>query len=355
MAASPPLRATILVVEDDSAIRDLLRLLLSAQGYFVETVDDGQLALDAVEKLRPDLVLLDIGLPNVDGFEVCHRMKERSATRLTPVVLVTGLRARHHKIKGIEVGADDFLCKPFDREELLARVGSLVRLKRYTDELESAESVILSLALTVEARDPYTQGHCERLAGYARALGTAMNLSAEELAALERGGYLHDVGKVGVPDAILQKSSRLTEQEYEVLKAHSVIGERLCGELRSLASVRPIVRHHHERRDGSGYPDGLQGDDIPLLAQIVAIADTYDAITTRRPYRAPLPAEYAYEELTRETAMGLHRDDLVRDFIGLGRSGALGVIALQVERGVHGSSAQTSQSSLPSDVRGGAD
>lgn len=318
-----PLRPTILVVEDDPAIREILVRLLTRRGYSVASAGDGEAALAAVDDTRPDLILLDVQLPGVDGFEVCRRIKQRPATRLTPVVLVTGLNDRPHKMRGIEAGADDFLSKPFDEEELTARVASLVRLKRYTDDLESAESVILSLALTVEARDPYTDGHCQRLAAYATALGMELNLHSDQIAALHRGGYLHDVGKIGIPDAVLQKTSALTDAEFETMKQHTIIGERLCGELRSLAAVRPIVRHHHERRDGSGYPDGLCGDAIPLLAQVVAIVDVYDAMTTTRPYRAALPPQHAYDELARGASRGLHRQDLVEAFLTLAKSGRL--------------------------------
>jgi putative two-component system response regulator len=331
----PLQRPAILVVEDEPPNRELLVRMLSREGYRVDSVGDGEAALAAIEQKGPDLVLLDVRLPAMSGFDVCRWIKQRPATRLTPVVLVTGLHARQHKIKGIEAGADDFLGKPFDHEELIARVGSLVRLKRYTDELESAESVILSLALTVEARDPYTEGHCHRLAAYAKALGADLHLHADDLASLERGGYLHDVGKISVPDAVLQKPSKLTTEEYETMKRHTVIGERLCGELRSLDTVRPIVRHHHERRDGSGYPDSLRGDDIPLLAQIVGIVDTYDAITTTRPYRAASPAQHAFDELTRDGVAGRYREDLVHAFIALGRSGCLDTIAAVVGSGRH--------------------
>jgi putative two-component system response regulator len=231
--------------------------------------------------------------------------------------MVTGLNSREHRIEGINAGADDFLGKPFDSGELRARVGSLLRLKRYTDDLESAESVILSLALTVEARDPYTEGHCQRLAEYASALGRALGLSNEEISALHRGGYLHDVGKIGIADAILQKPTPLSAAEYATMKAHTVIGDRLCGNLRSLALVRPIVRHHHELLNGAGYPDGLVGEQIPLLAQIVGVVDAYDAMTTSRPYRAALSVEAAYEELRRDVARGWRRRDLVEAFIAL--------------------------------------
>jgi len=241
------------------------------------------------------------------------------------VVLVTGMGAREHRLAGIRAGADEFLTKPFDIEELQARVASLVRLKRYTDELDSAESVILSLALTVEARDAYTVGHCQRLARYATGLGDALGLPGDDLAALHRGAYLHDVGKIAVPDAILQKPARLTSDEYELINQHTIIGERLCGSLRSLSLVRPIVRHHHERCDGTGYPDGLHDGEIPILAEIVAIVDTFDAVTTTRPYRPARSIEIAFEELRQDAENGRRRSDVVRRFIDLVKSGHIAV------------------------------
>jgi putative two-component system response regulator len=203
-------------------------------------------------------------------------------------------------------------------------VRSLVRLKRFTDELDSAESVIISLASTVEARDPCTGGHCARMAAYASLFGLLLGLPDDEVSALSRGGYLHDVGKVGVPDLILLKAGRLTVDEYEVMKAHTLTGDRLCGDLKLLRLVRPIVRGHHERIDGSGYPDGLTGDRIPLLAQIMAIVDIYDALTTKRPYRRGRSSEDALSELQAEAARGLHRRDLVRDFATACRAGYIG-------------------------------
>jgi putative two-component system response regulator len=257
-------------------------------------------------------------------------VKGDAGTRLVPFILITGLADRANRIAGIEAGADDFLGKPFDSQELKARVRSLLRLKRYTDELDSAESVILSLALTVEARDPYTHGHCQRLAAYATLIGERIGASDEQLSALNRGGYLHDVGKVGVPDAVLYKPNGLTPEEYEVVKRHTLIGDRLCGDLRALALVRPIVRHHHERLDGSGYPDGLRGDAVPLLAQIIAIVDEYDAITTSRPYRQALPADRAFEQLSKDVKRGLLNPDLVEILTALG-PGALASAAAEAE------------------------
>jgi len=309
-------RARVLVVDDEESNRKLLTRLLSAD-YDVVTAPDGEHALRLLESMDVDLVLLDVRLPGLDGFEVCSRLKELERMRLVPVVLITGLGMREHRIRGIHVGADDFLTKPFDAEELYARVASLVRLKAYTDELESAESILKSLAMTIDARDPYTDGHCERLSKLAVALGTALGLSKDELSALDRGGYLHDIGKIGIPDSILLKPTRLTPEEFELIKQHTIIGDRLCGELRSLRLVRQIVRHHHEVLDGSGYPDGLRGDDVPLLAQIVGVVDLYDAVTSSRPYRDALPPEHAYAELRKECALGRRNPHIVETFISL--------------------------------------
>jgi putative two-component system response regulator len=313
-------RARVLVVDDEEINRKLLTRLLSAD-YNVLTAPDGEGALALVEQLDVDLILLDVRLPGLDGFEVCRQLKKMPKTRLVPVVLITGLGAREHRIRGIHVGADDFLTKPFDAEELHARVASLVRLKEYTDDLESAEAILKSLALTIDARDPYTDGHCERLSQFAVALGSSLGLSKDELSALDRGGYLHDIGKIGIPDSILLKPTRLTTDEFEMIKQHTIIGDRLCGELRSLRLVRQIVRHHHEALDGSGYPDGLKGEEVPLLAQIVGIVDLYDAVTSSRPYRSALPQEHAYAELRSECARGRRDPRLVEAFISLSQSG----------------------------------
>jgi putative two-component system response regulator len=255
---------------------------------------------------------------------LCRAIKSDTATRLTPVVLLTALSSATERIAGLEAGADDFVGKPFDAHELRARVRSLIRIKRCTDELDSAEGVIMSLALTIEARDRCTEGHCQRLASAAAALGAQIGLGADSLATLRRGGVLHDIGKVGIPDAILLKPGLLTAEEFEEMKAHTVIGDHLCSHLRLLEAVRPIVRHHHERLDGSGYPDALQGDAVPLLAQIIGIVDVFDALTTDRPYRAALPRERALAELRREVERGWRSRELVAEFTALCRGGGLG-------------------------------
>lgn len=306
---------TVLVVDDAEASAHILGRMVTADGHRVLFAHDGLEALESVRRHAPDLVLMDVMMPTLDGYETCRRLKSNPSTRLVPVVLVTALTDREDRVRGLEVGADDFLSKPVNAPELSARVRSLLRIKRYTDELDSAESVIVSLAMTIEARDKTTDGHCQRLARFAAQLGTAIGLGEDDVAALARGGYLHDIGKVGIPDAVLLKPTRLTPAEFAVMRQHTVIGDRLCGELRSLRRVRPIVRYHHERLDGSGYPDGLKGSAVPLLAQIMGVVDVFDALTTERPYKPALPVERAQEELIREARMGWRDLALVEAFL----------------------------------------
>lgn len=305
----------VVVVDDLPANLRLSATYLEREGYAVSTAADGIEALAVVRSTLPDLVLMDVRMPGLNGFEACKALKQDPATRLIPVILVTALLDVDDRIRGIEAGADDFITKPINVHELRARIKSLIRIKRFTDELDSAEAVIVSLALMIEARDPYTNGHCQRLSRYAATLGRTLGLPDEDVSALTRGGFLHDVGKIGIPDAILNKPARLTAEEFDRMKQHTVIGDRLCGKLPSLRPVRPIVRHHHERIDGSGYPDGLAGEAIPLLAQIMGIVDVFDALTTARPYKHAINADDACEELTREADRGWRRRDLVDRWI----------------------------------------
>jgi putative two-component system response regulator len=323
--ATPPIHGSVLIVEDDTTVAFAIARVLRWAQFAVEIVGDGPSALAAVAERHHDLVLLDWNLPKMRGLEVCERLKRNPEKRLIPVVMLTALSDRAHHLAAITAGADDFVAKPFDPQQLSARILSLVRLKQYTDELESAESIIRSLALTVEARDSGTDGHCQRLSRYATTLGTAIGLDADALAALERGGYLHDVGKIGIPDRVLLKPGGLTPDEYAVMQQHTIIGERLCGNLRSLALVRPIVRSHHERLNGSGYPDGLRGDAIPLSAQIVGVVDTFDAITSTRPYRPARSFDEAREELLGAAQAGKLNPDLVMEFLRLVEEGIEGV------------------------------
>jgi putative two-component system response regulator len=310
-----PAPPRVLVVDDDEFVAGAFHKLLTRDGYGVDVAEDGPSALAAIATRPPDVVLLDVLLPGLDGYEICRRLKREPATRLTPVVLVTGLAERQERLTGVEAGAEDFLTKPVDPQELLTRVRSLVRMKRYTDDLDSAASIIMTLAVMIEARDGLTEGHCHRMANSATALGRRLGLGEDDLQALHRGGFLHDIGMLAIPDAVLQKSGVLEPDEFELIKSHTVVGDSLCSNLRSLQAVRPIVRHHHERLDGSGYPDGLSGDDVPLIAQIVAIVDIFDAVTSVRPYHQKSSREEAYAVLRREVERGWRRADLVEAFI----------------------------------------
>ena len=313
----------VMVVDDEPMVAEVLRRLLVKEGYNVDVFGGAQDALEALPAVRPHLALLDVNMPGMTGIELCRRIKQDPAHRLTPVVLVTGQAQRDVRLEGLEAGADDFLAKPVDPQELLVRVRSLVRIKRYTDDLDSAASIIIAMALLIEARDGNTEGHCHRMANYATALGRALNLSEEDLQALHRGGFLHDIGMLAIPDSVLRKSGPLNPDEFELMKSHTTVGDSLCGNLRSLEAVRPIIRHHHERYDGSGYPDGLVGDAIPLVAQIMGVVDVYDAVTTRRPYQGPHSAQESIAILRDQAARGWRRPDLVEAFAGLIDSGRL--------------------------------
>jgi len=305
---------TILVVDDLDANLRLLEEMLTAEGYQVFFARDGAEAETLVATSQPDLVLSDVRMPVLDGFELCRALKASADTWLLPVVLMTGASEPNDRIRAIEAGANDFITKPIDQPELKARVRSLMQIKRFTDDLDSAEAVLRSLALMIEVRDEYTEGHCQRLSHYATELGALLDLPDDDLVALGRGGYFHDIGKIALPDSILLKPGPLTPEEFEKVKEHPVVGDRLCGDLRALNRVRSIVRYHHERLDGSGYPDGLVGDQIPLLAQVIGIVDVYDAMTTNRPYRAARTSDEALAELKKEVERGWRRADLVEAF-----------------------------------------
>jgi putative two-component system response regulator len=304
----------ILVVDDDAANRELLEEFLVAEGLEVVTAPDGRSSLEAFARLAPDLVLLDVNMPFVDGFEVCRRLKSNPDTRLTPVVLVTALSATDDRVRGIKVGADGFLSKPVDHSELLAHVRSLLSLKAYTDELERAESVLFALARSIEGKDPYTEDHCERLSGYSARLGERVGLAEDQIIALRRAGTIHDIGKVAVPDAILLKPGRLTPEELRIMQEHPVVGERICAPLKSFRLVLPIIRHHHEKLNGSGYPDGLKGDDIPITARVLQIVDVYDALTTQRPYKRAFSRAEALEMMEDEVKKGWWDPGIFQEF-----------------------------------------
>jgi putative two-component system response regulator len=279
----PP--AHILVVDDNRPNRELMEAYLETDGYRVTSAANGNEAFRLVREIRPDLVLLDVMMPGVSGYDVCAALKADETTRLIPIILLTALGRLEDRLSGIEAGADEFLTKPCNKTELLTRIRTLTRVKRLNDQLESAENVVLALARAIEAKDPYTEGHVERVSRSARALGERLGLPRLEVETLAKAGFLHDVGKIGVRESVLLKPGPLTPEERQEIERHSVLGEEICRPLRSAANLLAAIRHHHERIDGRGYPDGLSGDAIPVAARVLAIVDAFDAMTSDRPYR----------------------------------------------------------------------
>jgi putative two-component system response regulator len=298
--------ATVLVADDMEHNRQLLASILRSEGYRVVLAADGDEALELLATGSIEIALLDIMMPGRNGMSVCREIRSRKETRLLPVLLITGLNSTEDRIQGIECGADDFLTKPIMKEELMARVRSLLKIKQFTDDMEHVELVLFGLALSLEARNPYMEGHCERVSRYAVALGQRLGLPNDQLVALRRGGLVQNLGTIEISDRILQKAGPLDDDEWAQIKRHPEIGERICKPLRSFALVLPIIRHHHERLDGSGYPDGLKNGAIPLTAQVLSIVSIYDALTCNRPYRK------AYSP---ENALGIIADEVKRGWL----------------------------------------
>ncbi|MBI5044221.1 MAG: response regulator, partial [Nitrospirae bacterium] len=292
----------ILVVDDEPQNLELLSAYLEKAGYNnIATASNGIEALRLVDGNPPDLILLDVMMPKMNGFEVCKKLKDDSKTRLIPIVIITALRDVEDKIRALDLGADEFLSKPFNRAELMARVRALLKMKHLNDNLEAAEDVIFTLARTIEARDRYTEGHCERVSDLSITLAKEIGLSENDQKALKNGGILHDIGKIAIDETILNKPGKLTPEEFEKMKSHPVKGAEICKNLKTLTDALPIIRSHHEKCDGSGYPDGLKKDEIPVIARIMAIVDVYDAIITDRPYRKGLPQDTAINILKEES------------------------------------------------------
>ncbi len=310
------MRDRILIADDEEQVRSFLAIFVKDLNYDLIFAEDGVQALDLIRKENPDLVLMDINMPGINGIDVCRQVKSDARLCLIPVVLITSLDDIESRVMGLSAGADDFFSKPFEQSELRARIRSLLTLKRHTDELERVEAVITSLALCVEAKDPYTAGHCERLSHYAVGLGKILGLSGLELRALKLGGILHDIGKIAIPDTILLKPSSLTLDERDVIEKHPDTGAHLCQPLKTLSDVIPVIKHHHEKWNGSGYPTRLKGEEIPVTARIVAVVDVFDALHTERSYKPAFSVEESIRILSDETDKGFWDPDVVRQFCG---------------------------------------
>jgi len=306
----PDERRLILIVEDDVAIGLLLETLLQREGYRTLLATDGEAGLAAIAGAEPDLVLLDVGLPRLDGFEVVRRIRADAHRQTLPVIMLTAHSRLDDIVTGLDAGADDFLSKPFQQPELLARIRSALRLRQALVRMETAHAAVAALANAVEAKDSMTERHCQRLANMALRLGSELGLSNIELEHVAYGALLHDVGKIGVPEAILTKPAALDEHEWALMRQHPDIGARICAPLAGSTAFAPIVRHHHERWDGAGYPDALRGEKIPLGARIVGLVDAFDAMTPDRPYRDARSIESAIAE-TRAQAGRQFDPDLV--------------------------------------------
>lgn len=289
----------VLVVDDDPVNRELLGAMLDGLGQEVRTATDGLDCMEIVRHGGIGVVLLDVMMPGLNGFEVCRRLKADPATTLVPVILVTALGDRKARVQGMEAGADDFLTKPIDRDELVPRVRSALRTHRLIGQAHTVYALAASLSSALEARDPYTRQHASRVASYALACAEVIAIDLPRRRDLYLGGLLHDIGKVGIPDAILRKPGPLTQDEFDTIKTHPEIGGRICDATRGLESISEVVRCHHERWDGTGYPMGLAGTAIPLLARITAVADAFDAMTSDRPYHKAIPVGAGFEEIGR--------------------------------------------------------
>lgn len=307
-------RRVILVVDDEPAITELLRKILVPDGHIVVAAPNGEVALDMVAAHRPDLIVLDIDMPGIGGFEVCRRLKAARETRLLPVLVLTGTGAANARLRAWELGADEFLTKPFQAMEVAARCRSLLKQKDLVDALDSAESVVFALARTVEAKSNFTHGHSDRVTRYTLLLAKRAGLAEKDLDILRRGAVLHDIGKLCIPDSILDKPGKLTPEEFEVIKRHPLEGVRIVEPLRSAQDVISLIRWHHERLDGNGYPDRISGNEIPQPVRILAIADTYDALSSKRPYRGAMPHKQCRDVMTENAAGGGLDPDLIRLF-----------------------------------------
>ncbi|MCL6544696.1 MAG: response regulator [Bryobacteraceae bacterium] len=314
---------TILILDHAEINRRLLRSMLRTERYRILEARHPNEALALIRNEPVDLVILDLVLTGMSGPEFCRALKSDRRSQLIPILMLTSVQGAENEIEGIESGADEYLLKPVHPAVLRSRVRAMVRHKLAINTLEEAESILFALAQAIEQRDAYTAGHCERLACYSVAIGMALGLPRTQLLALHRGGFLHDIGKISIPDAILHKPGPLTAGEWALVKRHPIKGEEICSEMKSLRPVLPIIRSHHERWDGSGYPDGLRGKQIPLVARILQLSDIYDALTTARPYKPALTPSEALGILTEQAKRGWRDPELVEVFGELHRAGVI--------------------------------
>lgn len=312
-------QARILIVDDNKVNIELLKAQLKRYPYELEFAYDGEEALAKIHENPPDLILLDLMMPKVSGYEVCRTIKQDPDLQFIPVIIITALSELDDKIKAIELGADDFLIKPFNKLELSTRITSLLKLKAFHDDLDRSENILFSLVKALEAKDLYTRGHSGRVSQYSVALAQALKLPEREIEVIRKGTLLHDIGKIGVREDVLLKPGNLTAEELEHIRAHPVIGYDICKPLKSLAPCLPIIRSHHERFDGKGYPDQMKGEAIPIEVRIASVADCFDAMNSNRPFRTRMDRKTVLGLFERERDSGQWDPELVDIFIELMR------------------------------------
>ena len=308
-------RPSVLVVDDVSANLELVEAVFLRAGYTVHMALGANPAIDIFNSYSIDIAILDVMMPGINGFELCKKLKSLTDKFFFPVILLTALNDKKSRITGIECGADDFISKPFDALELLTKVKSLLKLKELHEELDHSENIIFSLIVAMEANDYYTKGHSTRVGDLAKEFGSFLGFPEKELEILKKAGILHDIGKIGFSENILRKPASLTEEEKKIVRKHPLIGESICRPLLSMQSVLPAIRSHHERWDGNGYPDMLRGDDIPLMARILAILDSYDAMASIRPYRDKRTMDLVLSVMEKEQYAGQWDPELTGLFL----------------------------------------
>ena len=306
---------SILVVDDVRSNLELMEAVFLKEGYRVYTAEESNTAIDLFKQYPIDLAVLDVMMPGLDGFELCRKLKDMSGKRFFPVILLTALTDQKSRIKGIESGSDDFISKPFDILELTIKIKSLMKLKAVQEELEHSENIIIALAVAMEARDPYTKGHSTRVSKLSLDFTSFLDLPQKEQEKMKKAGILHDIGKIGISATLLRKPGALTEEEVEEIKKHAVLGEEICRPLVSMGAILPAIRHHHERWDGRGFPDRLSGQEIPIMARILSIVDSFDAMVSVRPYRERRSADTALEIMNSERYKGQWDPELLGYFL----------------------------------------
>jgi putative two-component system response regulator len=311
--------ASVLIVDDNPSVLELIRTQLKHHPYKLDTALDGEEALHKIQQEAPDLIVLDLMMPRISGFEIIKRIKNDKDTQFIPIIVITALSEQEDKLRAIELGADDFLVKPINKLELATRIKSLLRMKLMHDDLDTSESILFSLAQALEAKDFYTRGHSDRVAELAVRIARKIGVKEGEIESIRRGALIHDIGKIGVKESILLKPGRLTEEEMAHIRTHASRGYEICQALKSLEPCLDVIRSHHERMDGSGYPDGMKGDDIPMAARIAAVADAFDAMTTDRPYRKGMTVDEACAIFENEIDSGQWDPPCVRALLSIVR------------------------------------